>query len=113
MNPPLIPTQNFHTTHLASPNLSKHKLRSRPSRLIAIRQMNRQHDQTPSADQIALLAVNQQPVRREVRNFAIILLVLGPPEQDHTLDLLPDNRAAVADGCADEGRALAIIRYAG
>lgn len=71
--------------------------------------MSRENNKTASADEVAERAEDLEAVGGVVGDLAAVLLVLGPSEEDNTLDLLADGGTAVSDGCTSEGSTLAIM----
>jgi hypothetical protein len=66
------------------------------------------NDQRTSAHQISSVAEDLRPLSRVAWDPAVVLLVLGVPEQDSASNLFTDRRADVCDACSSEGSTLAV-----
>lgn len=64
-------------------------------------------DEAALADQIAGSAEDLGPVGGEAGDLALVLLILGVPEQSSALDLLAHCSIQICDGCRNEGASLA------
>lgn len=69
--------------------------------------MGRGNNQRARADEVAIRTVDGNAALGVVWHAAVVLFVLGIPEQHHALDLLADGGGGVPDGCSCEGGSLA------